>query len=212
MARSATSSPSYRPPRQPARRRYPARRWRHVFAAAVHTLNFREGEPSFFIGFEWFMLCSYCQQGDPGNTRPPRFVTAVAAALLTRHHRTAAAAALLCTLRVVFEEFGFLGGDVRMAVDGWLSYAACHATAGDGLEIDLRLDGEPVCKRKYALLPPATGAEDDSGGNGYGVAAEVEHALYYMTPKGLSSPPPCCASSVQAAAGSTFWQPSPCRR
>ncbi|KAF8666004.1 hypothetical protein HU200_054093 [Digitaria exilis] len=157
-----------------------SRRWCNVFAAAVHTLTFREKEPPLSMGYEWFNLCDYCGRGgDPENVRAPRFINAVAAALLGRH-RGGAAAPPLRALRVVFDEFGFRGGDTRMAVDGWISYAACHAAAGDdgGLEIDLRLDGEPVCKRKYAL--------HGGGGGGYGAAEEAERPMY-TTPKSLFS-------------------------
>ncbi|CAL4990249.1 unnamed protein product [Urochloa decumbens] len=144
-----------------------SRRWRHAFPA-VHTLSFRESERPLSMGYQWFELCDECGHRDPDHVLPPRLVAGVGAALFGRHRgpRAAAAAVPLRALRVAFDEFGYQGGGVaRKAIDGWLSYAAYHA-AGDGLEIDLRLDaGEPACTRPYALLPPGLLDAEDGGGD-----------------------------------------------
>ncbi|KAJ1278620.1 hypothetical protein BS78_04G092800 [Paspalum vaginatum] len=90
----------------------------------------------------------------------PLFTAGVSAALLGRNRGARVAAAPLRALRVAFDEFGFRGGHAaKTAVDGWLSYAGYHA--GDELRIDLRLDTEPVCKRRYALRPRGPDAGDD---------------------------------------------------
>ncbi|CAO2146446.1 unnamed protein product [Urochloa humidicola] len=145
---------SFLPATEAARAAALSHRWRHVFAA-VHTLSFKETEPPFSMGYRWFKIRPH----SPDNVRAPRFVIGVGAALIGRDRRAprAASTAQLRALRVAFNEFGFLGGDARKAVDAWLSYAANHA--GDTLEIELRLNREPVCGRKYTLMNGGGGGE-----------------------------------------------------
>ncbi|CAL4979117.1 unnamed protein product [Urochloa decumbens] len=143
---------SFLPAAEAARAAALSRRWWHAFAA-VHSLSFREAEPPLSMGYQWFKI----REQDP-NVRAPLFVTGVAAALLGRDRGAAAAPAPLRALRVAFDEYSFLGGDARKAVDSWLSYAAQHA-AGDDLEIDLRLHCGPVCERKYALVVDTGGGD-----------------------------------------------------
>ncbi|CAL4990253.1 unnamed protein product [Urochloa decumbens] len=148
------------------------------------------------MGYQWFKI----REQDPDDVRAPLFVTGVAAALLGRDRGAAAAPAPLRALRVAFDEYGFLGGDARKAVDSWLSYAAHHA-AGDDLEIDLRLHCGPVCERKYALVvdsggedqppePPATDDDHDMEPPLPPAAAAGEPnpgPTEYITPKSLFS-------------------------
>ncbi|RLM70214.1 hypothetical protein C2845_PM17G14020 [Panicum miliaceum] len=152
---------SFLPATEAARAAVLSRRWRHVFPA-VHTLSFREAERPFSVGYPWFRLCSYCERATD-DVRAPLFATGLGAALIGRDRGARAAAAPLRALRIAFDEYGFLGGDARGAVDAWLTYAAYHA--GDALQVDLRLDGGLVCGREYALLAPGLDAEGDGGGD-----------------------------------------------
>ncbi|KAJ1276586.1 hypothetical protein BS78_05G225800 [Paspalum vaginatum] len=155
---------SFLPSTEAARAATLSRRWRHVFAA-VHTASFRESEDPLAIGYRWWKRydSNYSRPRDEDDVRAPLFVTAVGAALHGRDRGARAAAVPLRALHVAFDEFGFLGGDAKKAVDGWLTYARYHT--GDALQIDLRLGDDPICKRAYTLRPrvPDDDAEDGGG-------------------------------------------------
>ncbi|KAF8672980.1 hypothetical protein HU200_049048 [Digitaria exilis] len=146
---------SFLPSTEAARTAALSRRWRHLFTSAVHTLTFTEKEPPLSIGYECATPPTCAPRASSPPSPPPS--SPATAALPPSSPATAALPPPIRALRVVFDEFGFLGGDA-------------------GVAIDLRLDGEPVCKR---MTTTAAASETAA-------AEEVELELrLYTTPKSI---------------------------